>query len=306
MDGLVATEAQRRKRPTSTMNRLPSFLIIGAMKSATSTIYEQLSNHPGIFLPRLKEPNFFSNDEQYARGMGWYEGLFREAGGSDILGEASTHYTKLPTYPQTIARMRDCLDDPRFIYVMRHPVDRMISQYIHQWSEGEIDCGIDEAVQRFPELTAYSCYARQLAPYIETYGKAAILPVFFDRLKVAPLAELERIARFIGYQGPVAWNDDLSQRNVSSERVRKFPLYGVIVDHPLATALRRTLVPKAMRTKIREFFSMQERPVLSDQARRAVETTFDEDLAVLGGWLGVTIDCANFSAATSAKPLDWR
>ena len=216
------------------MSRLPSFIIIGAMKSATSTLYEQLSRQPGIFLPQLKEPNFFSDDQQYARGMDWYASLFNEARPSDILGEASTHYTKLPTYPQTVARMRDWLDQPRLIYVMRHPIDRMISQYIHQWSEGEISCGLDEAVTRYPELVAYSCYARQLAPFIETYGRSAILPVFFDRLRVEPQRELERVCRFIGYSGPVQWETDLSRRNVSAERVRKFPFYDALVDHPIA------------------------------------------------------------------------
>ena len=192
-----------------TTSRLPSFVIIGAMKSATSTLYEQLSRQPGIFLPSLKEPNFFSNDEQYARGIEWYSGLFKQAAASDILGEASTHYTKLPTYPQTVTRMRNWLERPRFIYVMRHPVDRLVSQYVHQWSEGEIRCGLDEALNRHPELIAYSCYARQLAPFIESYGKSAILPVFFDRLIADPQGELERVCRFIGYSGIARWDENL-------------------------------------------------------------------------------------------------
>jgi hypothetical protein len=288
------------------MTRLPSFLIIGAMKSATSTIYDQLSQQPGIFLPALKEPNFFSNDEQYARGVAWYEGLFSGAHNGDILGEASTHYTKLPTYPNTLSRMRGCLKQPRLIYVMRHPVDRAISQYIHQWSEGEISCDINEAVARYPELTDYSLYSKQLTPYVEAYGKEAILPVFFDRLRAAPQSELERIARFIGYKGAVVWKDDFSHSNVSSERVRKFPLYNVFVDNPFASAVRRMLVPKAARTKIRAMLSMRKRPQLSEVARCRLENIYNQDLAVLGDWLGVSFDCANFSAVTSTKTLEWR
>src|SRR5690242_12371158 len=107
------------------MSRLPSFIIIGAMKSATSTLYDQLLLQPGIFLPTLKEPNFFSDDQQYSRGLDWYKSLFSEAQSTDLLGEASTHYTKLPTYPRTIERMRGVLDQPRLIYVMRHPIDRL-------------------------------------------------------------------------------------------------------------------------------------------------------------------------------------
>lgn len=288
------------------MSRLPSFVIIGAMKSATSTLYEQLLRQPGIFLPRLKEPNFFSNDEQYSRGIEWYSDLFKEAGASNILGEASTHYTKLPTYPQTVMRMRNWLDQPRLIYVMRDPVDRLISQYIHQWSQGEIRCGLDKALTRYPELIAYSCYARQLAPFIETYGKTAILPVFFDRLRADPQGELEKVCRFIGYGGKVEWDEHLSRRNVSAERVRKFPLYDLLIEHPVAARLRQGLVPKAVRTKIRRFFSMGERPALTATSKKKLEKLFDEDLTILGDWLGTSLNCRNFSAITSAKSLEWR
>jgi hypothetical protein len=288
------------------MNRLPSFIIIGAMKSATSTLYEQLLRQPGIFLPRLKEPNFFSNDEQYTRGMEWYSDLFNEAGRTDILGEASTHYTKLPTYPQTVMRMRKCLKQPRLIYVMRDPVDRLVSQYTHQRSQREIHGGLDIALIRNPELIAYSCYTRQLAPFVETYGKSAILPVFFDRLIADPQGELERVCRFIGFRGNAQWNEDLSRRNVSAERVRKFPLYDFLVEHPVATALRRNLVPKAIRTRIRDFLSMGERPELTETTRKELEKVFDDDLAILGQWLGISLDCRNFREVTSTQSLDWR
>jgi hypothetical protein len=288
------------------MSRLPSFLIIGAMKSATSTLYEQLLRQPGVFLPKLKEPNFFSDDEQYSRGVGWYQDLFKEARASDVLGEASTHYTKLPSYPQTVTRLRNCLHEPRLIYVMRDPVDRLISQYIHQWSEGEIHCGVDEAVNRHPELIAYSCYARQLAPFMEAFGREAILPVFFDRLKSDPQGELERICRFIGYPGKAQWDADLSRHNVSAERVRKFPLYHLLVEHSVAETLRRRLVPKAIRTMVRQFLSIGERPALSEATRKNLEKLFDEDLAILSGWFGTDLRCHNFSAVTSAKSLEWK
>jgi hypothetical protein len=288
------------------MNRLPSFVIIGAMKSATSTLYEQLLRQPGIFLPRLKEPNFFSNDEQYALGMQWYTGLFSEASSTDILGEASTHYTKLPTYPQTLARMRNLLEEPRLIYVMRDPVDRLISQYVHQRSLDEIQCGLEQALIRHPELVAYSCYAQQLAPYVEAYGKKNILPVFFDRLVAHPQSELERVCRFIGYKGKVEWDEELSRRNASAERVRKFPLYDLLLVHPVATKLRRNLVPKAIRTRIRKLLSMGRRPVLTEEMRIALEKRFDDDLETLSDWLEVTLDCAHFRTVTAMKSLDWR
>ncbi len=81
------------------MSRLPDFIIIGAMKSATTTLHGLLASQPGVFMSTPKEPCFFSDDEVWARGVGWYASLFEAAPAGALLGESSTHYTKLPTYP---------------------------------------------------------------------------------------------------------------------------------------------------------------------------------------------------------------
>lgn len=157
---------------------LPNFIIIGAMKCATSTLHEQLARQSGIFMSEPKEPNFFSNDEIYAKGLSWYGALFTAGRDQTLRGESSTHYTKLPTYPKTIARMRELLPSLKLVYAMRHPVDRLISHYVHDWSMRVIDAPLEFAVDSHPELIDYGCYYQQLAPFIETYGRQSILPVF--------------------------------------------------------------------------------------------------------------------------------
>ena len=88
---------------------LPDYLIIGAMKCGTSTLAVQLGAQPGLFMTTPKEPNFFSDDVIYSRGAAWYQALFDDAKPGDIKGEASTHYTKLPTHPDTLSRLRNLL-----------------------------------------------------------------------------------------------------------------------------------------------------------------------------------------------------
>ena len=58
------------------MAHFPHFIIIGGMKCATSTLHDQLAAQPGFFMTEPKEPNFFSNDEIYERGLDWYTDLF--------------------------------------------------------------------------------------------------------------------------------------------------------------------------------------------------------------------------------------
>lgn len=285
--------------------RLPDFIIIGAMKSATSTLQQQLARQPGIFMSDPKEPNFFSDDPQFRKGLAWYSALFAQASPDDLTGEASTHYTKLPTYPQSLQRMHELVPGARLVYVMRHPIERLVSHYIHEWSMGNIDCGIDEAVRKCPEMIAYGKYAMQLDPFFAAYGRKAVLPVFFDRLTCAPQAELERVCRHVGYQGVPVWAHDAEPSNVSSKRLRRFPLYGIVVQSPLATKLRRALIPKSWRDRVKAGLTMQNRPVLSRQLEIELEREFDQDLARLGEWLGQPLTCRNFKAVTSAAPLDW-
>ena len=289
----------------SQVNRKPDFIIIGAMKCATSTLHTQLASHSGIYGSEPKEPNYFSDDDQYARGFDWYSGLFSEAGTSDLLMESSTHYTKLPEYPETVARMRSCVPDVKLIYVMRHPVDRLVSHYIHQWTQNIFRCDIGEAIDSYPELINYGRYAYQLKPYLEAFGKDRILPVFFGPLRENPDRELQRIARHIGYEGVLQWNQSLGAQNVSAERIRRFPGYELLVDSKPMEFLRRRLVPQTFRDAVKSQLRMKERPELTDADRRRAEDLFDADLAILSDWMGVELRCSNFDEVTREGSLDW-
>ena len=275
------------------MRDLPDFVIIGAMKCGTSTLHAQLAAQDGFFMSEPKEPNFFSNDEIYAKGETWYRGLFAKAPAGAIKGESSTHYTKLPTYPKTVERLSRLIPDAKFIYLMRDPVERLVSHYIHEWSQGVITCTIDEAIEKRPELVAYSRYAYQLQPWIERFGESRILPVAFEKVTAEPDAELKRIAAFLGAKGEVKWREDLEAQNVSSERIRKFPGYSLIVDNPVATVFRRALVPRALRDRVKANFQMRARPGLSADRLSRLKDIFERDRGDLVRLMGAPFSEGN-------------
>ena len=263
------------------MSNSPNFIIVGAMKCATSTLHEQLALQPGIFMTEPKEPYFFSNDEVYARGTDWYLSLFKDASENDLCGESSTHYTKLPTYPETVARMSAVLASPRLVYMVRDPIERAVSHFIHEWTEGRMTDSPEEAFERVPELVEYGLYARQLAPFIDRYGRDAICLTSLERLTADPQGELARICGHIGLAARPVWRAELGAQNVSAERIRKLPLHGLIVDNPVATALRRALVPKAIRQRVREARSYGKRPEVSAGLRARLADRFAADQAEL-------------------------
>ena len=284
----------------------PDFIIIGAMKCGTSTLHEQLAAQPGFFMTTPKEPNFFSDDDVFSRGMGWYSALFGAAAAGDVKGEASTHYTKLSTHPYAAERLHAALPDVKLIYLMRHPVDRLVSHYIHEWTMGAVKGEIDDVANAGSAFVDYGLYARQLAPYLERFGADNILPMFLERMNEAPGEELARAASFLGYDRPVRWCDDLGPQNVSKDRIRRFPLYDLLVESAPATALRRALAPRALRDFIKGKLQMRDRPMLSPDAQQRAERIFDEDLGQLGDMLGVKLACANFKDTVRERSLDWR
>jgi Sulfotransferase family len=284
----------------------PDFIVIGAMKSATTTLHEQLARQPGVFMCHPKEPNFFSDDAVYARSWAWYGALFRPAGPGDLRGESSTHYTKLPTYPRTIDRMTRDLPRLKLIYVMRHPIDRLISQYVHEVTAGRISAGLREAIERLPELVDYSRYSMQLQPYLDAYGFGAVLPVFFPRLVAHSQAELERIGRFLGCEGPLRWDERLGPLNQGRARLRPSPVREVLVQAPVLTKIRQRVVPRRLSESLKGLWRARvEPPLLTPSLQAQLREVFDADLAQLGSWLGIRLDCENFQEVTVGRAYDW-
>jgi len=287
-------------------NKRPDFIIIGAMKCATSTLHEQLALVKGVSMSSPKEPNFFSDDGQYEKGFEWYDQIFNDDGAS-ILGESSTHYTKFPIYPKTIDRMLEAgLTDTKFIYIIRHPIDRLISHYIHEWSQGVIKADIDSAVERHSELISYSLYHYQINHYLSNYSSNQIMLVFYDSLISRPQFEFERISDFIGIKDTVEWDFTMEKKNVSSKRIKRFPLDEFLVNSNFATAIRRACVPIGVRDWMKSRLTMNRRPALSEATSVLVTKKFDEDLNQLGALFGVNLSVNNFKETAMKNVLEWK
>jgi hypothetical protein len=289
----------------SGLGNQPNCIIIGAMKCATSTLHDQLNMHDSFFMTDPKEPYFFSDDAVYAKGVQWYESLFAEAKAGQLKGESSTHYTKLPTYPDTVKRMAAYCPSVKCIYIMRHPVDRLVSHYIHEWTQGVISCNIDNAVYRHPELIAYSRYNMQIEPYLDFFGHAAVLPLFSERLRNNPQHELQEVFGFLGVDETPVWHENI-RSNISAERLQKCAWRDVLVNNYALQFLRKKFVPKKIRTVIKNFWAMRERPELSPEVLKYLKGVFDKDLQKIGLKLDLELNCENYKQQIlSQKKIKW-
>lgn len=281
---------------------LPDFYIIGAMKCGTSTLQSQLTALPGVFMCEPKEPQFFSDPEVWAKGMAWYEGLFADAEPGQIVGEASTHYTKWPDLPDAPARVAAATPDARLIYCVRDPLARALSHYRHEWTQGVARGGPEAAARDMDALWQYGCYDKQVSRWLEHFDADRVLIVSLERLNAEPDAEFARVLSFLGAEG--AWAHDQAPQNRSDERIRRLPMHGLIYDNPVAAAVRRAVVPQALRTKLAE--ARRPKPVtFSDEAEDYLTEKLEDDAAAFGARCGVPgLTVGGWKDAVRAKQLD--
>ena len=182
--------------------KLPDFLIIGAQKAGTTSLYFDMLKNPAVFMPSDKEPGNLLDDEVCTpSGRAAYAKLFKRARPEQICGEATTSYTKLPDHPGVPDRARRILGaDLKVIYIVREPISRIRSHYHHERYGARISCGIDEAVERYPRFVDYCRYTMQITPWIETFGRDHVLLLKFESYIAERSAMVDAVSRFLGIE----------------------------------------------------------------------------------------------------------
>ena len=179
--------------------RLPSFLVIGAMKAGTTSLYHYLRHHPQVFMPRIKELDFFAGEGNWRRGLGWYTRQFAEAGpGAIAIGEASTTYSKYPRYQGVAERIAQHVPHALLVYVVRNPIDRIRSHYQHRVAVGAETEPMESALIENPIYLDYSRYAMQIDQYVSHFPRERLLIVTSEDLRHDRLRTIGHVYAFLG------------------------------------------------------------------------------------------------------------
>jgi hypothetical protein len=177
---------------------LPTFLVIGSLKGGTTSLVQYLSTHPDVFMPENKETGFFVERLAWRCGLDWYEDLFADAGHATAIGEASPTYTLYPSLPGVPERIASVLPDVRLVYVVRHPIERMRSQYLHAVAREQEHRTMTRAFLETPEYMDGSRYATQIDQYLQYFDPAQLLVVTSESLRDDRAATVRRVFEFIG------------------------------------------------------------------------------------------------------------
>jgi hypothetical protein len=174
---------------------LPNFVVIGAMKAGTVSLGHYLDEHPNVFVGRggrFNEPNYFIAEQNWPRGRGWYESLFDRAGGAAAIGECSPSYTWAHVYRGVPERMAQVLPEARLVYVVRDPVARMQSMYMHQVSAGRERRRAEVALLDDRYLGP-SRYGFQLAAFLDHFDRSQVLVIASEELRDRPCEALSAV-----------------------------------------------------------------------------------------------------------------
>ena len=201
------------------MARLPDFVIIGAARCGTTSLYAYLREHPQVFMSSEKETDYFSlgdlpSDEVPALAAPWraktraeYEAFFRDAGDAHAVGEASPTYL---FYPRSAERLRHAIPDAKLICVLRDPVERAYSHFALARKMGfETETDFEAAVAREDErwrtdrsmrftYARASFYRDGLAEFFARFPRERILVLRFEDLSSDTAGTMRRVHAFVG------------------------------------------------------------------------------------------------------------
>jgi hypothetical protein len=242
------------RRATAPMRLRPSFWILGAMKAGTSSLFDYICQHPQVAPPLRKEVHFFTRGWRFGRGFDWYAAHFPLRAAvprGAITGEATPGYL---FEPDAVGRLAAYRPDAKLIVVLRDPVERAVSQYLHEARLGRETLPIAEAMTREPERMALAEaagaagdetrlhasylargeYAAQIRTVLRHFGRDQLLAVTSDDLFADPAAATRKCLAFLGLPQP---RDplDFGVKNKAPSRIE--------IDPELRATLRRHFEP---------------------------------------------------------------
>jgi hypothetical protein len=276
--------------PTSKEPRLPDAICIGASKCGTTSLHYYLKVHPSVGVQPRKETRFFTDLGTWSNGVEWYKQQFPR--GKECLVESfGGYYTAYPKEPEVPARIHGLIPHAKLIYMVRDPIERLISRYIHNYSELKEHRSAEEALSDFDdvEYVPQSLYFRQLERYFPYFAADHFLIIDHHEFMHDRQATMRRVYEFLNVDSHYASNEFDVIRHPSSQKRRLTPfgqtLHNLIGRHILSHLYGQYdhLFRKVFYTPVSNPIP---RPKLSDSLRSRLREVFRPDVNRLQDFTG--------------------
>src|SRR5215472_8158524 len=274
----------------------PNFFVLGAAKCGTTTLHEVLAAHPHIFMTKEKEPRFFDDDTYYTRGLDRYlRDHFRGAAGFKARGEATPAYLAWERKVRDRIR-RDLGKDLRFVVILRDPVKRAWSHYLHAVCIGVETESFERALELEstrlsagrPSWTAYfrdGLYAQQLRVWFEAFPREHFLVLLTEDLAERPSAVARQAFEFLDVDPDVELPPPMP---ANLRGIPRHPRLAAALNRPGAMMeTLKHLVPYTTRQRVRYLLNrwnsrpFEKAPVLDPVIAHALRRRYRDDIFAL-------------------------
>jgi hypothetical protein len=198
--------------PAARLPRL-DFVAVGPMRAGTTWLHGNLALHPQIRLPRAKETFFF--DRHFDEGIGWYAAHFPRGSahnpGNLRYGEVGASYFDVT---EAVHRIKAVAPACRIIVVVRDPVDRAWSAFMHYRRRARVGADLSRAIQKIPKIVEASRYSVHIPRWERAFGRERVLVVSLAEFRANPDDALGRVCAYLG-------TTPLSATERSNERVNE-------------------------------------------------------------------------------------
>jgi len=254
---------------------IPDFVIMGAMKCGTTSLYHYLRNHPDIFMPKEKELDFFIEESNFNRGLNWYKSKFDPD--SKINGEASPNYSKVHLYPKLPERMYKYIPNVKLIYMYRNPVERTYSHYLHNLAVGEEKKSLEKALTPDSNYVMTSKYYYQLDHFLQFFDRKQLLVLSADNLRNHRRDSLEVIYNFLGVRFFYDQKDFNKELHKSDRKTKRSAISNFILNTSFGKYLNYML-PEEFKQLYKNAFEKElKKPKLTSELQDTLKMYFEED-----------------------------
>ena len=172
---------------------LPNFLGMGAGRAGTTWLYLCLKEHPEIYVPRIKELDFFS--WHYEKGWEWYESFFAKHRDEKAIGEISPSYMITAEVPERICEWKP---DVNLMFVLRNPIYRAYSHYCMELRAARASEDVDSVIVPGTRFVDEGLYYNHISRFLKFFRPKQIKVLLYDDLQKAPNCFLEEVYTFLG------------------------------------------------------------------------------------------------------------
>jgi hypothetical protein len=262
---------------------LPSFIVIGAMKSGTSSLFHYIASHPNIVNSSKKETNFFKTPENFSQGINWYESFFKGSG--KYAFEASPMYTTRPMNSGVPERMYSILPNIKLIYLLRDPIERIVSHYINDYAYRGQSLSFSEAIRTDNKYVLTSKYYFQIQAYLEYFSEKQILIIESEKLRKNPGKVMSDVFAFLGISDEYDGKADILEKkfNKSSSKYRVS-----LIEQELRKKTNNRYLKIMIGKMCKPFSEKIARPVLSSVEREMLCAELAPDVEKLRQFTGMS------------------